>query len=199
MSFQDNLRKYRTAAGFSSAQEFADFIGVPYTTYVGYESKGREPRYEMLCKIATALNCTLNDLLGYSPSKCDSFPYYARMLESASESYSGMDIVVRDDGSIYIDADEKIYRCSFTDKEEFVRYMESAEHGAAESYQYTRTLFNAIADMLEDRHHEQLSANAVNLTIESLQRALSEATPPEERGKLKQALKKALSELESSE
>lgn len=67
MSFQENLRRYREAAGFSSARAFAEHIGVPYTTYISYENKNAEPKYDKLCQIAAALGVTTDELLDYSP------------------------------------------------------------------------------------------------------------------------------------
>lgn len=63
MSFQENLRYYREKAGYSS-KDFADLLKIPYATYSGYEYKNREPKYEMLCKIADLLQMSTDDLLG---------------------------------------------------------------------------------------------------------------------------------------
>ena len=71
MSFQENLRHYREDAGFSSARSFAEHIDVPYTTYLNYENKNAEPKYEVLCKIAAALGVTTDQLLGYSLNDYD--------------------------------------------------------------------------------------------------------------------------------
>lgn len=62
--FQDNLRKQREKAGYT-AKEFATLLGLPYTTYAGYENQDREPKYGTLCKIAAALHVTTDELLGY--------------------------------------------------------------------------------------------------------------------------------------
>ena len=64
MSFQENLRYYREKAGYKQAKDFAKVLDVPYPTYVGYESQGREPKYETLCKIADLLQVSTDDLLG---------------------------------------------------------------------------------------------------------------------------------------
>lgn len=64
MSFQENLKYYREKAGYKSAKEFANTLGIPPNTYVGYEVRGREPKYEMLCKIADLLQVSTDDLLG---------------------------------------------------------------------------------------------------------------------------------------
>lgn len=65
MSFQENLKYYREKAGYKTAKELADILNLPYNTYASYESKGREPKYQMLCKIADSLNVSTDELLGY--------------------------------------------------------------------------------------------------------------------------------------
>lgn len=67
MTFQDNLKKYREMAGYTQAKEFAEKIGVPYQTYMGYENRGREPKFDTLKKIANALHVSIDELLGYMP------------------------------------------------------------------------------------------------------------------------------------
>ncbi len=64
-AFSDNLKKYRVIAGYSTAKEFAEVLCVPYPTYVSYESNGREPKYDLLCKIADLLNVSIDTLLGH--------------------------------------------------------------------------------------------------------------------------------------
>lgn len=64
MSFQENLKYYREKSGYKTAKDFADVLNIPYTSYVAYENKGREPKYEMLCKIADLLEVSIDDLLG---------------------------------------------------------------------------------------------------------------------------------------
>lgn len=70
MSFQDNLRRYREPI-YASAKEFAAVLDIPYPTYLGYENKGAEPKYDVLCKIASALHVSIDELLGYSGDKND--------------------------------------------------------------------------------------------------------------------------------
>ena len=64
MSFQENLRYYREKAGYKQAKDFAEALNIPYSTYVGYEVRNREPKYETLCKIADVLQVSTDDLLG---------------------------------------------------------------------------------------------------------------------------------------
>lgn len=63
MSFQENLRYYRKKAGYKKAQDFAQALNIPYSTYVGYEIRNREPKYETLIKIADTLGVPMEDLL----------------------------------------------------------------------------------------------------------------------------------------
>ena len=75
--FQDNLRTYREQQGIN-AKEFAAKIGVKYTTYINYETQGREPRYDILIRIAAALHVSIDDLLGY---EADKIGYWENYLE----------------------------------------------------------------------------------------------------------------------
>ena len=76
MSFHENLKYYREKAGYKTAKELADVLKLPYNTYAGYESKGREPKYNTLCKIADLLNVSTDELLGAKEKK-----YTAKDLE----------------------------------------------------------------------------------------------------------------------
>ena len=64
MNLDKNLRYYREQAGYKTAKEFADILNIPYNTYTAYENQKREPKLEMLIKIADLLNISLDDLLG---------------------------------------------------------------------------------------------------------------------------------------
>ncbi len=72
MSFQENLRYYREKAGYSKAKDFAEKLGIAYGTYLPYENQGREPRYDMLVKIATLLNVSTDTLLDMPTTKTTS-------------------------------------------------------------------------------------------------------------------------------
>ena len=69
MNFQERLKMCRKQAGYSSAKDFAKALGVPYPSYMAYENKGREPKYEILCKIADTLNVSIDYLIGHEPSE----------------------------------------------------------------------------------------------------------------------------------
>ncbi|WP_289146841.1 helix-turn-helix transcriptional regulator [uncultured Megamonas sp.] len=70
MDFKDRLRYYREQRGYSS-DELAKLLDIPYTTLKGYENAGREPKYNILVKIADILNVSLDDLLGRTPADED--------------------------------------------------------------------------------------------------------------------------------
>ena len=71
MNLDKNLRIYRERAGYATAKEFADALDVPYNTYTAYENQKREPKLEMLIKIADLLNVSLDDLVGRTPADED--------------------------------------------------------------------------------------------------------------------------------
>ena len=52
------LRKLRMMAGFRSAKEFAQSVGISYNAYLNYENPtySRLPNTELLIKIADKLN-----------------------------------------------------------------------------------------------------------------------------------------------
>lgn len=68
MNFHENLRYYRTQAGYT-AKTFANMLKIPYTTYTAYENQGREPKYEILIKIANLLNVSVDNLLNRNTNK----------------------------------------------------------------------------------------------------------------------------------
>lgn len=72
MSFKENLRKYRELAGYPTAKEFARVLAnTSYDAYIGYENKGREPKYSILVEIAQKLNVTIDELLDNKQSELD--------------------------------------------------------------------------------------------------------------------------------
>lgn len=66
--FDDRLKKLRLETGLNMKQT-AEKLGIPYTTYVGYEKNEREPNSEILDLIANYFNCTIDYLLGRTTKK----------------------------------------------------------------------------------------------------------------------------------
>lgn len=69
----ENLRLYRKATGMNAKTFATQVINMPYTTYAPYETGTREPTITNLCRIARALNVSIDDLVGYKPpAECKS-------------------------------------------------------------------------------------------------------------------------------
>ena len=58
----DRLKSLRKKENLTQSQ-FAEKIGLPRTTYANYENNSREPSKEILEKIATVLNITVEFLI----------------------------------------------------------------------------------------------------------------------------------------
>ena len=72
MSLQDNLKRYREDAGFTS-KEFSKLVGISYTTYTTYENRGSWPNEQTLCKISDILNVSVDELLGHEVNQVSSY------------------------------------------------------------------------------------------------------------------------------
>lgn len=57
------LQEMRTAAGFTSANDFADFMGINRKTYTNHEQTGRFSLLQAW-EYADALGCTIDDVAG---------------------------------------------------------------------------------------------------------------------------------------
>ena len=58
-----NLQKMRKSAGFDSAREFAEYMGIPSGTYTGWE-QGRTITLEQAWDFADFFGCSLDELAG---------------------------------------------------------------------------------------------------------------------------------------
>lgn len=116
MSFQDNLRKYREEAGYKTAKDFSKVLSVSYDAYVGYENKGREPKYAVLVEIAQTLGVTTDELLGNEPEK-QLLTRYIKELKNL-----GFDIIQEKDDKIIFNKTAIFTRESFIS---FVRIVKS--------------------------------------------------------------------------
>ncbi|MDD4569497.1 MAG: helix-turn-helix transcriptional regulator [Tepidanaerobacteraceae bacterium] len=62
MNFGERLKYLRNKQSLTQ-EELADKTGVHRATIAGYETKGKEPSYSTLKKLAQALNCSIDYLL----------------------------------------------------------------------------------------------------------------------------------------
>ena len=80
-SFGERLKRLRDRAGFTG-KAFSDMIEVPYQTYMGYENKGTEPKFDVLLRIASLLHVSVEDLLGYHPHARKTAIYWIEKINS---------------------------------------------------------------------------------------------------------------------
>lgn len=64
MTFAERLRYYREKADLSQ-KELCEKIDISFSTYNNYETRGYEPKIDILIKLAAALNIDVNALVGY--------------------------------------------------------------------------------------------------------------------------------------
>lgn len=83
MYFAENLRVYRERMNFSR-KEIAALLSISIQAYGHYENGEREPKLEMLVKIATLLHVSVDDLLGY---KVDTYEHCKADFLAACPAY----------------------------------------------------------------------------------------------------------------
>lgn len=132
----ENLRIYRSQTGITRKQ-IADKLGMTPQAYGNYENGEREPKLDILIKIAAALHVSVDDLLGY---KVDEYENRAASLMSF-----GFDLVENDDDSIDILQTEKDgftnCICRYRNKAEFVLDMDRAEWRYNKATRNNKALF----------------------------------------------------------
>lgn len=80
--YKTNLQAMRKRAGFKSAREFAEYIGVNVGSYTNYEQGKVALSLLKAWEFADALNCTLDELAGRrAPKKPSITPDEQRMLD----------------------------------------------------------------------------------------------------------------------
>ena len=72
-SKRTNLQAMRRRAGFKSAREFAEYIGVPKDTYTKYEQGSAKMTLLQAWEFADKLHCSLDELAGrdWSPHNAE--------------------------------------------------------------------------------------------------------------------------------
>lgn len=64
---ENKLQELRKLAGYKSAREFADALGVKRSTLASWESQIRAIPWETACRACDLLGCTLDQLVGREP------------------------------------------------------------------------------------------------------------------------------------
>lgn len=70
MNFSERLKELRAEKGIT-AKELAKVLGITKNAIYGYENYGREPKYELLIKIAEFFNIPTDYLLGLTDVKIE--------------------------------------------------------------------------------------------------------------------------------
>lgn len=157
MNFQERLIMHRKAAGYKTGKDFSASLGISYPSYMAFENKGREPKYDTLCKIADALHVTTDELLGHTVR--DSFEYCKNLIESFE--FEWMTVEEDADGTICL-SDYRGELCHFQSKEEFVNHVLSFEKSFVNDNNYklyfNLHMYNSMILLSENqqRHNDTL-------------------------------------------
>lgn len=158
MSFKENLRKYRELAGYPTAKEFANVLtNTSYDAYIGYENKGREPKYSILVEIAQKLNVTIDELLDNRQSELDKyintcqrigFKFYSDVeRENKGITKNEIAFTVSDterwQNAFHIDTGEPVFILS---KEEFISSVEKVLYSQELSINFFSMLYKKFND-----------------------------------------------------
>lgn len=98
------LRAYRKEADLSQ-YDLAERSGVPRTQIQGYEEGRHLPSVEILCKLADALGCTADALLGRAPT-VEAQPAAKGKARTVEEAQAQAD----EEGKAYFEHEGKAYR-----------------------------------------------------------------------------------------
>lgn len=161
MALRDNLKRIREQHGISG-KEFAQKLGLKYSTYMTYETmnqqKSRWPNEETLLKIASVLGVSVDDLLGYSVPRMDEYERIKVWLESydygIEENMGEVTVFYQDPDSDRVkfcdSTKNKFEAISFSSKESFCQ----AIHGALKRAEYNieREKIRSVFAMLEYKY-----------------------------------------------
>ena len=117
--FDDRLKKLREARGLNQ-KEVATELGLPTSTYAGYETNKREPDSAALIKIGAYFGVTLDYLLDYHCDSPNNFKHEIFTTSNAEKEHIKKYRVLDDHGKKMIDLvlNEEYTRCTTTPAEE---------------------------------------------------------------------------------
>ncbi len=94
MSNTGNLQRLRRAAGYRTARDFAEAVGIPVSTYSRYErgGAGEDCGIPMAnaCIIAEALGCTIDEIVGRTKEDLSPDEALIARIRSLSDLGQGM-------------------------------------------------------------------------------------------------------------
>lgn len=194
MNFQDQLIAYRKAAGYKTGKEFAAVLGISYPSYMAFENKGREPKYETLCKIADALHLTIDKLIGHEMG--DAYEYCKNLIESFE--FELMEVNEAVDGTIVV-SNSNSELCRFQSKEEFTDHVLAWEKSFPidENYQLYFNL-HMYRSMTLRAENQKRNSNLLQYIKESLDELIHNSRPTTTE-QLKEILLQALNAVKTQE
>ncbi len=141
----DKLKEIREKTGMNK-KEFADYIGIKYTTYNGYETGAREPASDFLILISTKFDVSIDYILGLQTEKEILHSYKLKSTEYTHiEKYRSLD----PHGQDMVDTvlDKEYVRCESIKKAEVVQLPDRSylEPNAA----HDRTDTEVTSDMVQ--------------------------------------------------
>lgn len=97
------LKEIREKTGMNK-KEFADYIGIKYTTYNNYETEAREPASDFLILISTKFDVSIDYLLGMQDTKDITHAYQLKSSEFEHiKKYRSLDTYGRETVSYILD------------------------------------------------------------------------------------------------
>lgn len=116
-TFAERLRYYREKAKYNQ-KELASIVGITFAAYNNYETKGAQPKIEILIKLAKALNIDVNTLVGFQRNEKD---YSLQLLNKsgfeAEQNENGLYIIIFSDRIIATLTEATLISAAMTAKE----------------------------------------------------------------------------------
>lgn len=194
MSFQERLVTHRKIAGYKTGKEFADALGISYPSYMAFENKGREPKYETLCKIADVLHVTTDELLGHKQG--NSFEYCKNLIESFE--YEWMDVEEKPTGIICI-SDVQGELCKFQSQKEFIDYVLAWEKSFALDNNYKIYFNRHMYEAMKMKSEIQRRENDIMQYIKDLLNEITTTADADTKKQLQVILKNALATIKQDQ
>lgn len=141
MTFAERLRYYREKANYSQ-KELAEIIHIPFGTYNNYETKGYEPKIDILIKLATALNIDVNTLVGFQQT---SEEMLTRYLQQYMDVTNNVIIKVDNGYLVFLNSFHNISIPKFVIPSNELETIVNTCRNNTE--QYTSTVFKAIKEI----------------------------------------------------
>ncbi|MFC2368192.1 MAG: helix-turn-helix domain-containing protein [Selenomonas noxia] len=116
------IREYRKLRGLTQ-KELGEKIGVKHNTISGYESGTNEPEQDLLFKIASALEISINDLFPDTTNNTSSYYYDDEVAAIANEMKENPGM------RVLFDASRGLKKESIEEVRRFIEFQKARERG----------------------------------------------------------------------